>query len=213
MNVRPKNRKVVKILSAHPHARKHSTLGVSPRARRAVPWVVLLAVLAAAMGSITTAWACVPMAKLISLQPGPSGPSGSKVVVNGLGFEQSPVELRWNAPDGPRLGSARGPNFSAKVTIPKVRDGLYTLIALERQQDGSIGNAGSAPFEVTASGEARPSPGRATGTGDRPRTESLPSSQRSWDPPWLALAVAGIALIALGALGGALVPRFRRHET
>lgn len=197
MNVRPKT---------DPHRK-------IPRARRTLPSAVLLAIVTATLGSISTTWACVPMAKLISLRPGSSGPPESKVVINGLGFEQSQVELRWNSPDGPRLGTARGPNFSMKVTIPKVRDGLYTLIALERQQDGSIGNAGSTPFEVTASSEVRPSDGRTTGTADRPRTEQPPSSQRSWDPPWLALAAAGTALVALGALGTALMTRFRRHQT
>lgn len=186
---------------------------VSPRARRGLRWVVPLAVVTATIGVVSAAWACVPMAKLVSLQPDSSGPSGSRVVVNGLGFEPNSVEVRWNAADGPRLGAARGPNFSVTVTIPKAPEGLHTLIAVERQQDGSIGNTGSAPFDVTARGEAQSSPGLATGRGDGPGTESPPSSERSLDPPWVALAAAGIALLAIGALGGTLITRVRRRPT
>lgn len=186
---------------------------VSTRTRRVLPWAAPLAVVTATMGVISAAWACVPMAKLVSLQPDSSGPSGSRVVVNGLGFEPNSVEVRWNAADGPRLGAARGPNFSVSVTIPKAPEGLHTLIAVERQQDGSIGNTGSAPFDVTARGEAPSRSGSATGRGDGPRTESAPSSERSSDPSWVALAAAGAVLLAIGALGGALMTRVGRRPT
>jgi len=183
-----------------------------PRACWTLTAAVLLAVVTVAMGSIATAWACVPMAKLISVQPGSSGPPASRVVVNGLGFEQSPVEIRWNAPDGPRLGAAQGPNFSIKVTIPKVPDGLYTLIAVERQENGSIGNTGSAPFDVSTRRKAGAV--AVPGGGAGPRTESLPSSsQRSSGPSWLALVAGGAALVLLGALGAVLITRLLSHRT
>lgn len=170
----------------------------------------LLATAAFAIASCAIAWACVPMARLISVQPDSTGPAASRVVVNGLGFEQTPVELRWNAPGGLRLGTARGPEFSIKVVIPNVADGLYTLIAIERQQDGSIGNTGSAPFAVTARRDA----GLGSTAGDGRSIESLPSSpQRSSGPSWVAIVAGGAALVLLGALGAVAATRLLRHQT
>lgn len=186
-------------------ARKGSMLSVEPRARRAFSGAVLIAVLAATMGSISPSFACVPIAKLLSLQPRSSGPPASRITVNGLGFEQSPIEIRWNALDGPRLGTAHGPNFSIKVTIPKVPDGLYTLIAVERQQNGSIGNTSSVPFGVSAHGEASASIGQDTGTTASRRHSSSPSA--------VALVAGGAALVLLGAAGAVLLTRWRRPRT
>lgn len=194
-------------------AEKKSRSGASPSPRWVVPRALLVAVVTAAVGSISAAWACVPMANLVTLRPDSSGPAGSRVVVNGLGFDGTPVEIRWNAPNGPRLGAARGPNFSVEVTIPKTPPGLYTVIAVERQQDGSIGNTGSTVFDVIARGETRPDVGPRTAAGDRPRPDAIPSSQQAWGSRWLAPAAAGTALVLLGALGGVLMTRSRRRST
>lgn len=190
---------------------KVGTAGVSRRPPRVLARALLLAAATATIGSISAAWACVPVANLVSLRPDSSGPAGSRIVVNGLGFSETPVEIRWNAPNGPRLAAAHGPNFSAKVTIPNAPAGLHTLIVLERQQDGSIGNAGSTPFDVTGRDETGSSP--ATGTDAQPMAEPVPSSERSWGPRWLAPAAAGIALVLVGALGGVMVTRSRRPPT
>lgn len=117
--------------------------------------------------------------------------------------------MRWDAPDGPRLGGATGPDFSTRVRIPKVPGGLYTLIVLERQQDGSIGNAASAPFEVT-DGE-RAGEGRGPAGGNGPSSGSRPAG--SSEPSWPALAAGGFALVLLGALGGALLRRLGPRRT
>lgn len=166
------------------------------------------------------AWACIPQARLVSLRPVSSGPPGMSVTVDGLALDGGPNEVRWSSPDGPKLASATGPNFSVSVTIPDVPVGLYGLYVISRLRDGSIGNAASAAFQVTAPGgqdavdtpPGRSSPGTSeVGTGighDDPK-----SSSSSSGPGAAATASVGGAGLVVGGLAGALITRRRKVGT
>lgn len=163
----------------------------------------LASVLSVALTAVlTTAWACVPFPQaLATLQPQSSGPPGTEVTVHGLGYDKGPIEIRWNALDGPRLASATGPDFSVPVTIPEAPDGLYSVVVLSRAQDGSIGSAGSTPFQVISPGSGGP------GTNPSPSKTSSPSSRSS-----VPALLTGGALVVVGALIGAVASRRRRSR-
>ena len=160
------------------------------------------------------AWACVPQPKLVTVLPGASGPPGSKVTVDGLGFDQDRIEVRWNGRDGEVLARAQGPDFSVSATIPQAPPGLYALIVLSRRANGSIGNTGRAAFQVTGEGGAGPTGTTATTTttvaaGTTRDSQPGAGSGSSLDTP------AAAALIAAGGAGGigatVLVQRRRRR--
>lgn len=177
----------------------------APERLRPLAVLGLLATVLVAAGS---AWACVPQARLLSLQPASFGAAGTQVRVNGLGFDEGPAEVRWNSPDGPQLATANGPNFSVQVTIPASPPGLYSIIALSRLPGGGVGNAGSAAFQVTGAGGVEDRPAGATGEGAAPRPQA--GSERSSGVPAPAAAAGGIGLLGLGALAGAVLARGRK---
>jgi hypothetical protein len=152
---------------------------------------LLAAVLVPALSVIGAAGAlaCVRQ-PLVVVQPQSSGPPGTRVTVAGTGFSDDRTELRWNGQDGPLLGTATGPEFSVPVTIPEAPGGLYSLVAVLRSPDGSIGNAVRASFQITA-GTA---PAGATGTGTA------------------APAPTGTAAAPTGAAGAAAPARAVAHD-
>jgi len=171
----------------------------------------LLCFMAAAVGMVALAargWACVPQ-PLVTVHPQASGSSGSEVTVEGVAMAGA-TEIRWNGVDGPRLATTTGTSFSVPVTIPPAGEGLYAIVAFERRPDGSIGSSGSAAFQVTPEpdrgGEPRSSPSTSTPAQAGP---SPASSQSAGGGTALAV-VGGVVLLALGALGGAVLSRRRR---
>lgn len=169
-----------------------------------------LAVLLVAVGG-RGAWACIPQARLVSIEPRSSGASGTEVTVKAVAFDAGPAEVRWNASDGPRLATAVGPDFSVLVTIPPADEGLHTIVVLSRAPNGALGNAGSAAFQVTKPGS---SAAPEAGVPSRPTltAESSPS-RPSWLLLGVVLAVAAAALLALGGMVGASWTRRRRPAT
>lgn len=149
------------------------------------------------------AWACVPQARLVSIDPSSSGPPGSVVTVEGLAFDPGPAEVRWNASDGPRLATTTGPDFSVPVTIPTAAAGLYSIVVLSRAPDGSVGNAGSAAFEVTRPGDSQ---------GAIPSAAPNPGRAGSSSLPGMVLAMSGVVLLVLGGVVGAYLSRRRRSS-
>lgn len=173
--------------------------------------LVVLAGCALILGLQIAAWACIPQAKLVTVQPRSSSPAGSEVTINALGLDAGRAEIRWNAPDGKVLATATGPNFSAPLTIPDAPEGLYALVVLSRQADGSVGNTATASFQVGGSAGPGGQPAESPFAGGRP--ESKPPKAPSASPSRLAMAVVVLAALALGALGGArLGPGRRRSE-
>lgn len=101
------------------------------------------------------AYGCALPKTLLVIGSRSSGPPGSEVMVQGIGLAEAPVELRWNATDGPTLTTTSGPDFRMPVTIPQVEDGLYSVVAVARLRDGGISNLASTPFQVQRSALAQ----------------------------------------------------------
>lgn len=152
----------------------------------------------------SVAWACIPQANLVVVQPQSSGPPGTKVTVEGLGLDPGRAEVRWNSPEGQLLGAGNGPNFSVAVTIPQADGGLYNLLVLSRGAGGVLGNTRAASFLVTPPGNsqvATPSSGAAT-----PKAGGEPAS----DSGDSGLVVGGVVvLVLLGALAAIVLARRR----
>lgn len=157
---------------------------------------------AAGLFVVSGARACVPQ-PLITLQPQASGPSGSEITVQALAVNGS-AEIRWNGVDGQRLGDGTGPVFSTAVTIPEAPPGLYSIVVLERQADGSLGSTGRASFEVTG-----PDGQSSTAISESAASTTIASHDEgpSSDPAPVVLITAGAGLLVLGALGGSLLRR------
>lgn len=164
------------------------------------------------MSWVSSGWACIPQPKLVSLQPQASGPAGSRVTVQGLGFDQGPIEIRWNGSDGPQLAKAEGPNFSAEITIPSSPEGLYGVVVLGRKVDGAVGNTGTAAFQVSSrraqNGQGAQNPLDATeALGDGREADRSTRAANTSLAALVAAFCAGAAVLALGGLGGVLLSR------
>lgn len=118
-----------------------------------------LAVVGVVIGAASLAWACSIQASM-SVTPG-KGVASSAVWVSGSGFGNSPVEIRWNGASGQQIGSAMGPSFNVRVTIPNVAPRVYTVLAM---QTAPLGSTQRASFHVTSQ-PAPPVTGGNQGTG------------------------------------------------
>ena len=166
-----------------------------------IPILVLPCLLLAATTSV---WACVPQPRLVYLEPSAFGMAESRVTVNGLGFDPGRAEVRWNAPDGALLGSAIGPNFSLPVMIPRVPDGLYSVVVISREPGGGIGNTGTAAFQVASASPSPRDPGGPAGTSV---TSTPKPGSRSWALSVVRWAGGAAALVFAGVLVGAWISR------
>lgn len=135
------------------------------------------------------AWACTAQPSILSVGPMSSAPN-TEVTVTGRAVAAGPVEVRWNALDGPMLAKvgadARG-DFVTTITVPNARPGVYSIIAVAQ-------NTGVArmAFEVTPSSSGAEEAARAP----RPAWAVGPVTPRS-SPSSPGLAV-GSALLAAG---------------
>lgn len=169
----------------HPQRRRRPgarELGTSMGTRllRLSPAIAIGCLLAAGLVLAALASACVPQAS-ISVDPR-SGPSGSQVTVTGSTFGQRAVEIRWNSLDGQVLATARGPEFTATVTIPAASGGVKILKAVAYDPDGTVAGSTGAPFEVTAPAESPPSAG-APGSAPAPGSPEAPASPQAPTAP------------------------------
>lgn len=159
------------------------------------------AVLAVVSVGISTAWACAAQPLLV-IHPQASGASRSTATVIGQAFS-NPVEIRWNALDGPLLARLLPDAPSAQMTIPDVPPGIYAVIGVERVPGGAVGNTARASFQVAA-------PKGKTNQG-----MGQPASNSREDGAWgfwrvVAVALGAVALVALGSATGAWAAiRFR----
>lgn len=148
---------------------------------------------------VAWAWACVPQANLVTLQPRSSGPAGSEVTVSGVNLDRGEAEIRWNAVDGPLLAKAQGPNLEVPVKIPDAAAGLYLVVVLSRQPSGVLGNTVTTPFQVLppagAGGQvvASVGPSRPAPTAAAPSRSTIGA---------LLLLLLGAGLLAVGLLAG-----------
>jgi len=134
----------------------------SPRSSLQRFWLVACCALAPLLVVASVAWACTPQAT-IGVQPA-AALSGSAVAVEGADFSSGgPVEIRWNSASGPLLATATGPEFSADIRIPDVPPGVYTVLAVGRDQQGNVVGYARTSFKVEPPPEIalQPDSGRA----------------------------------------------------
>lgn len=172
--------------------------------------------IAVLVAAASTAWACVsgPAVNLSTIQAKP----GDEVTLTGTGFRLAePVDIRWNALDGPILASTAEPEdrmVSATFTVPPgTAPGNYVVVA-SQSKDGSLALS---PIRalltvVGPSGQA-PVMGAdlTTNTGDR--TPGLVRADDSVSTGTLLLVALGVAGIGMFAAGIAALATSRRGTT
>jgi len=102
------------------------------------------------------AWACTNQARIITLNSISGAPSAVLAISGNRVPASSSVEVRWDALNGPKIGSAiadQAGNFATQVSVPEVKPGIYTIVA----SAGEFAVARTA-FEVTAPAAAASSP-------------------------------------------------------
>lgn len=173
---------------------------------RVRPGVLAVAVLAVGLviAGSSRSWACVPQ-PLLTIQPRASAAPGDQVTVDGLHFSGR-VEIRWNASDGLLLATANGSPFSVRITVPEVADGLYALIAFERDEGGGIVGVTRASFDVTASGNPTSARVATSSAVDRRR------SSASGFTTGLGIIAGVVLFVSGGVAGAALVRRHARRS-
>jgi len=156
-----------------------------------------------ALAGTSVAWACVPQ-PMVLVQPQASAKPGSQVTVRGLNFARQ-AEIRFNGIEGPRLATASGEQFFVKLRVPKAPSGLYTLVALTRDQSGGVSSTASTPLQIGAASNQGPAPPAPTAAGGG-------SSESSSTGVSVGLAaVVGLLLVVLGGAAGALIAARRRR--
>ncbi|MDP1889537.1 MAG: hypothetical protein Q8K55_01485 [Gemmatimonadaceae bacterium] len=129
-------------------------------------YVGFVGVLAVPLTVASLAWACVPRG-IVTVSP-ESAPSGSTITVTATGFPiQTPIDVRWNGQDGPRLTTGMGPAFTADVVVPSVAAGAYVISAATMDEHAPH-SEGRAPFEVIGSANSPTAPAPMPGTGTNP---------------------------------------------
>lgn len=149
------------------------------------------------LGSV--AWACTAVPSCSSNPD--SGPMGTRVSINCIGFErQAPVEIRWNSVDGPVVGNAmasdRDGSFTVAISPPAGSPAeVHYITAVQRRPDGTVGNKASDVFELTVSGS---SDGVQTATGLNESWASLSSAHSVSDDSSLPEYGSSSRTFALG---------------
>ena len=143
-------------------------------------WLAVSGLVAALLGGASLAWACGPQAH-ISVDPS-SGPPGGEIRVTGSEFttasepEGMPVEIRWNSVNGPLLAEARGPKFTKVVTVPKVPEDDYVIVAISSEDEKGNVFRPSAAFTVKKEGREPVTTGSTSGRESRGGAKSTTTS-------------------------------------
>ncbi|MGH9150129.1 MAG: hypothetical protein ACRD0F_07300 [Acidimicrobiales bacterium] len=130
--------------------------------------------------------------------------AGSEVTVTGTGFSnRDPVSVRFNALDGPVLGTftVTGGNFSAPVTVPAgTAAGNYVLIGVQTYPDGKVSGVPTrALLEVVGAGGSPTLAAPAVPVeAGRPASLVEADSVSSASVALVGLGVAGVAMFLAG---------------
>ena len=163
----------------------------------------------AAVAALSTAaaWACIagPTLDVIPRQ----ATAGSEVTLKGVSYNRNPVVVRFNALDGPILGTIQPTggtgtssnwNLEGTVTLPAdARPGNYVLIATQPSADGKLTQIPTRGL-VSVSGTTAPVVGAplTAPQGERPvgLAESDPVNRGTM--VLIGLGVAGVGLFLAG---------------
>ena len=151
------------------------------------------------------AWACVsgPAINLSTVNAKP----GQEVTINGTNFSKpDPVQVRWNALDGPILATFAPPQSGAvtgTITVPAdAKAGNYVLILSQTSADGKLSQQPiRALLTVTPDGGATPVVGGAVAQPDTARATGLVTDDNSISGTTLALIGLGVAGVGMFVAG------------
>jgi hypothetical protein len=160
------------------------------------------------------AWACVsgPNINLSTVNAKP----GQEVNVNGTNFTKSdPVQVRWNALDGPVLAQLEPPKSGAvtgTVTVPAdAKAGNYVLIFTQTSSDGKLSQQPiRALLTVTPDGGTTPVLGAPVAAPESGRATGLVTEDNSISGATLALIGLGVAGVGMFVAGMAALFAGRR---
>ena len=179
-----------------------------------------LGVVGAVLVAAATAWACVsgPAVSLATINVKP----GQEAQLTGTNFTKpDPVTVRWNALDGPVVGTfetaaasgnASGRAFQGNITVPAdARAGNYVLVVTQSSADGTLSQMPvRALITVTPDGAATPMVGQSLSPPVAERPAGLVSSEDSVSGGTLALFGLGVAGVGMFVAGVAALFAGRR---
>ena len=161
----------------------------------------------------SAAWACVsgPVVNLSTVTAKP----GEEVTVTGTGFRQAhPVQVRWNALDGPVVAEVAKPedrNITANFTVPAgTAPGNYVLIVTQTKDGATTLSPIRAVLNVVGPSGQTPVLGADTTSDASDRIPSLVRSDNDVSNGTLALVALGVAGIGMFAAGIAALASSRR---
>ena len=175
-----------------------------------------LGAVGAVLVAAATAWACVsgPAVNLATMNVKP----GQEVLVTGTNFTKpDPVTVRWNALDGPIVGTFSPPesrNVSGTITVPAdAKAGNYVLVVTQSSADGTLTQMPiRALITVTPDGAAMPVVGQSLSPQVAERPAGLVSSESSISGGTLALIGLGVAGVGMFVAGVAALFAGRRSR-
>lgn len=160
------------------------------------------------------AWACVsgPSVNLSTVNAKP----GETVTVSGTNFSKlDPVTVRWNALDGPIVGTLAPPVSNAvkgDVVVPAdAKAGNYVLILTQSSADGKLSQMPvRALLTVTGPNGANPVVGASIAQSNAGRADALQTTDNSVSGATLALVGLGVAGVGMFVAGMAALFAGRR---
>ncbi|MDQ4068279.1 MAG: hypothetical protein M3203_02180 [Actinomycetota bacterium] len=162
---------------------------------------------AAAVLFSAAAWACIA-GPTLDVTPR-QATAGSEVAVKGVSYNRNPVVVRFNALDGPVLGTIEPTggtgtssnwNLEGRVTLPAdARPGNYVLIATQPSTDGKLTQIPTRAL-VSITGATAPIVGEplATEPVERPVGLVEADSVSTATKVLIGVGVAGVAMFMAG---------------
>ncbi|HVM03045.1 MAG TPA: hypothetical protein VM263_10285 [Acidimicrobiales bacterium] len=163
------------------------------------------------LGAAAQAWGCASLA-LVEIDPKVVQPGQEVAVKVTFVNKDKPVELRWNALNGPLLATIEPGTFteglhgnwrfaSGAITIPaNATSGNYLLIANQEAVQGTNTWGIPARTLVQVSSAGSPVVGQPVGPAPEVRPESLVAEQSvgGGEPLLVGLGAAGISMLLAG---------------
>lgn len=161
----------------------------------------------------STAWACVsgPVVNLSTVSAKP----GEQVTLTGTGFRQAdPVQIRWNALDGPIVAELAKPDnqtITANFAVPPATaPGSYVVIVSQTRDGKTSLSPIRAVLNVVGPSGQTPVLGADTTSDASDRLPGLVRSDNDVTSGTLALVALGVAGIGMFAAGVAALGASRR---
>jgi hypothetical protein len=169
---------------------------------------------AALVIAASAAWACVsgPVVNLSTVTAKP----GDQVTLTGTGFRQAdPIQVRWNALDGPVVAQVAKPGSDQTVTAnfmvpPGTVPGSYVVIVSQTRDNKPTLSPVRAVLNVVGPSGQAPVLGASSTSDDADRIPALVQSDDNVSNGTLALVALGVAGIGMFAAGVAALAVSRR---